>query len=389
MKEYFERLIEGETNRALVLKSLIRYPLKYPELTGLAQRSTSILDEQVQMLDVLRGEVRRREDRDIRDIFRETRRCGEIISAVEYYGISALYYQTPEIGFLNKLVFRIHQEIKLPIPPPSVCCTGTTHYFSHPFTNVIFTPLTESEFLLHMPDLYHEIGHCVLQNMKSDLRMKPLSENYDLGFWKITEHYGQLLNDKRKEVGPAETPVVIQGIHASWKLWIIEFFCDLFALYTVGPAYAWSHLHLTMKRFVDVYEMSLIQQTHPSDESRMRILLMGLTRMGFENEATKISAEWAKATEFWGSRPAEYQYAYPDSLLETISQFILNGLRQSGISICTADILQAAPSGVRNLLNEAWKAFWKKKPEDFRGWEKERLEELKSGLQITTTQIAS
>src|SRR5437773_4290469 len=180
MKEYLESLIVEQINRGLVLKNLIRYPLKYPELTGLAQRSTSTLDDQISALNMLRAELRLRDDNDVRDIFREVRRCGEFISAVEYYGISALYYQTQEIGFLNKLVFKIHQEINLPFPPPSVCCTGTTHYFSHLFTNVIFTPLTESEFLLHMPDLYHEIGHCVLENMKSELRLKSLLDNYDL-----------------------------------------------------------------------------------------------------------------------------------------------------------------------------------------------------------------
>ncbi len=389
MKDYFESLIVEQVNRALVLKNLIHYPLKYPELTGLAQRSTSILDEQIETLNMLRAELRRREEDDIRDIFREVRRSGEFISAVEYYGISALYYQTPEIGFLNKLVFKIHQEISLPFPPPSVCCTGTTHYFSHPFTNVIFTPITESEFLLHMPDLYHEIGHCVLENMKSELRMKGLSDNYELAFSRITEHYNELLRDKRREFGPEQISMVIERVHSHWKSWIIEFFCDLFALYTVGPAYAWSHLHLTMKRFVDIHELSLLEQTHPSDESRMRTLLYGLKILGFDEQADKISSRWAEVTRFWSSKPPEYQYAYPDKLLKDIAQMTLNGLKESGISIAVSDALSANASGIRVLLNRAWKEFWDSKPDDFRNWEKERIGELRATLQMPVAQLAA
>src|SRR5436309_6826071 len=142
-----------------------------------------------------------------------------------------------------------------------------------------------------MPDLYHEIGHCVLENMKSELRLKSLLDNYDRSFSRITEHYTLLLKSKRREFGPEETPIVIERIHSRWKTWMIEFFCDLFALYTVGPAYAWSHLHLTMKHCVDIHELSPFEQDeHPSDESRMRILLGGLRHLATDEASHYINA---------------------------------------------------------------------------------------------------
>jgi len=382
MKDYLESLVVEQINRALALKKLIHYPLEYSELSGLAERCTEILDSQVLMLKELQKELHNREENDLRDIFREMRVCARYISSVEYFGIPALYHQTPEGGFLNKLVFRIHQEIDLPFNPPSVCCTATEHYFSHLFTNVIFAPLSESEFLLHLPDLYHELGHCVLVNMESVLRLEAVRDNYCLAFSKVTDHYNRLLKSKRREIGPPEIPMIVEWIHSQWKSWINEFFCDLFALCTVGPAYAWSHLHLTIKRSDDIHELSILQkQTHPSDESRMRILIHGLRNLGFDKEAEKISSRWSKLAAYWGTPPTEYQYAYPESLLSDITKLTLDGLRQSAFSIVSHEILTDTNNNeIRAMLNEAWQVFWRSKPEDFRSWEEKRVTTLRTTL---------
>jgi hypothetical protein len=384
MKHYLESLIVEEINRALALKALIPYPLKYPELNGLATRSTSILDDQIQLLETLRSELHERNEEDLRDIFRDLRVCSDSVSLVEYFGIAALYYQTPEIGFLNKLIFKVSQEIKLPFPHPSVCCTGTTHYFSQPDTNVIFTPLTEAEFLLHTPDLYHEIGHCVLVHMKSELRLKSVRDNYQKAYSRVTDYYNQLIRRKRADVGPERISMDIERLHSHWKSWIVEFFCDLFALFTVGPAYAWSHLHLTMKHSADIHELSMIQQTHPSDESRMRILLLGLKQLGFHDDITAIKSKWSEAAGFWGPPETEYQYAYPDTLLEDIVRLIIDGLKQSGLSVFPIDAKKDGE--IREMLNEAWAVFWKSTPEDFREWEKGSVKNLRTSLQVEPTQ---
>jgi len=381
MKHYLESLIVEEINRALTLKTLIHYPLKYPELTGLATRSTDILDEQIQLLNTLRSELQVRDEDDLRDIFRDLRICSDSVSLVEYFGIAALYYQTPEIGFLNRLIFKVSQEIKLPFPHPSVCCTGTTHYFSHPYMNVIFTPLTEAEFLLHTPDLYHELGHCVLENMKIDLRLQAVRDSFQKAYSRVTDHYTQLIRSKKAEVGPERISMDIERLHSHWKSWIAEFFSDLFALYTVGPAYAWSHLHLTMKHSADIHELSMIQQTHPSDESRMRILLLALKQLGFDDDVKAIKTKWDQAAGFWGPPEIEYQYAYPDALLEDIVKLIVDGLKESGVSLFSRST-SGETGEVRNLLNEAWKVFWKSAPDDFRKWEKDSVMNLRTFLQI-------
>ncbi len=202
MKEYLNAVIVEQTNRALALKKFIKYPLQYPELAGLAERCTRILDDQIRNLEELSTMLRGRDEDDLRDIFRDARFGGMDIALVEYYGIPPLYYQTPEIGFLNRLVFKIQAEIKLPFPHPAVCGGSGEHYFSHPFTNVIFVPLGESEFLLHMPDLYHEIGHYLLEYRDTDLRVEPIKKAFETCLIAIAKFYKDLMRMKKRENAP-------------------------------------------------------------------------------------------------------------------------------------------------------------------------------------------
>jgi hypothetical protein len=379
MKDYLEALITEQINRSLTLIKLIVYPLKYSELGGLAERCKIILDNRSQFLKVLRQELKKREEDDLRDIFRDIRICTRDIALVEYYGIPALRYQTEEIGFLNKLMFKIHEEMRLPLPPPAVCCIATEHYFLNLFTNVVFAPLSESEFMLHLPDFYHEVGHYVLENRESELRLKVIKENYELSFLEITEYYDDLLKRTRRDYGPPEIHIAIERIHSQWKNWLIEFFCDLFALYTVGPAYAWAHLHLTAKRSDDIYELSFLQfQKHPSDESRMRILIFGLKNLGFNEEAKKILSRWSELSRYWGEPKSEYQYAYPDILLKKISELILDGLRRAGVLVVSSKTLTDEDGqSIRAILNSTWNIFWKSERDDFRKLEEKNLKILR------------
>ncbi len=381
MKGYFKAIILEQINRGLCLKELIPHPLKFSELSSLADRCGRIIDTNIQQLKFLLKELDKRDENDTRDIFRGIRRCARDIEQVEYFGISALYYKTPEIEYLNKLVFRIHQEINLPLTPPSVACISTKYYYFHPFTNVIFVPVGESRFLLHLPDVFHEIGHEVLSSRENELRLKKVNESYSMAIKRITDYYQELLTRKVRETGPRTIPMIIAHIHSQWKTyWINEFFSDLFALYTLGPAYAWSHLHLATKKSEDVYEFSqILPQTHPSDDSRMRMLAMGLDKLGFEDEATSILSKWDNMPFVINTQPVvEYQYAYPNDLMNETAELFLMGLKESQFSIVSPEKLERQnPDSIINLLNEAWNLFWNS-PDKFREWEESTIQKLKS-----------
>jgi hypothetical protein len=380
MKRYLKAIITEQVNRGLCLKKLIEYPLKFSNLSGLAQRCENIIDSNIARLEMLSEELGKRDEDDVRDILRRIRRNIREIEMVEYFGISALRYATDETGYMNKLIFRIHKEINFPLNPPSVACISTMYYYFYSFTNVVFVPVGESNFILHLPDVFHELGHEVLFN-KNELRLRKVNECYELAVTKVTEYYRELLSKKIRETGPKETPFVISHIHSQWKEhWLDEFFCDLFALYTLGPAYAWSHLHLTVKTSEDICQFSkFLPQIHPSDDSRMKMLLIGLKKLGFDKEASLVMSKWNNLPPVLNAEPVvEYQYAYPEGLMVELADIILAGLRESRFAIISpTNLRQHRSDTVIKQLNEAWISFWNK-PDEFRDWEEICIEKLKA-----------
>lgn len=384
MKLYLKSVITEQINRGKGLKRLIRHPLKYPELNSLATRCSMIIDQNIDYLKHLSGSLESREGNDVRDIFRGFRSCVQQLSLVEYYGISALCFESPEIGYMNKVVYKIHREMNLPLTPPAVACMATSYYGFHPFTSVIFVPVAESEFLLHLPDLYHEIGHFVLQNREED-RLKNVRICFTQAVEETTRHYEEIIERKMRETGPKGIPMAINFIHSQWKDWINEFFSDLFALFTLGPAYAWAHLHLTIKKSEDIYKYSeYFPLSHPSDEARMRMLLFGLGHLGFKEMSSTIMSKWHELPLNEYSQPVpEYQYAYPDDLMQKISRLIFEGLKGDKFFVAERGHLEQARDGsVMKMLNEAWSIFWER-PEDFREWEEQNINLLKQEFSLS------
>lgn len=159
-------------------------------------------------------------------------------------------------------------------------------------------------------------------------------------------------------------------------------FSDLFACYTLGPAYAWSDLHLATKKSEDVYKLSpFFPQTHPSDDSRMKMLLIGLNKLGFNNEATTLLSKWEKMPFVANIEPIiEYQYAYPHSLMEEVADLALEGLKEGNFLIMTPKRLgHLEKNNIVKILNEAWTVFWNDSVA-FRDWEEKTVQKLKSIL---------
>lgn len=381
MQQYIGALIGEQIDRGYSLKKLIKHPLKYPELGRLAQTCEAIIDRNIEYLNFLLRELESTDEEGLRQIFRGLRSSIREIEAVERYGINVLYAPTQEIGYLNKLIYKIHQEINLPLTPPSAACIATGYYSYYGLTNIILVPVGETDFLLHTPDFFHEIGHAVISKL-NEAKLRELQEAFDKIIELIANHYHELYLRKKRETCPPEIPMLIMHIHSQWKNWIEEFFCDLFALYTLGPAYAWSHLHLTVKSSENVYRFSkYASSTHPSDDARMKILHMGLQLLGFKEESKAIMAQWSKLPTVLMAKPVpEYLYAYPEELMKDIASLILKGMQDSNFTILTLQKLKTAKEeDIVKILNEVWNLFWQN-PGSFRKWEEENIQKLKASL---------
>lgn len=374
MSDYLKSIIFETQERADFLKTKIHLPLKYPELTGLANRCVTILDEQICSLSELTKTLGENNER---SVWRNVRDSLRIIEMVEKWGIPALYNQTEDVGLLNKIAFDIHTEINLPLEPPPVSILSTDYYYTAPLVDVIFVPLSESGFLLHLSDLYHEMGHYVSKH-RNETKLESIGKNYLQSYEEIVEYFDGLLKNRERQRGPDNTVYKIKNYFQNWKkYWLEEFFCDLFAIYLLGPAYAWSHLHLVTKNNPNIFKLyPFSKQTHPSDEARMEILLIALQLLNFEKDKTQIEDKWREVTKVWKFPPTEYRDAFPKDLLQKIAEFVLSSLKQSNFFIF-ADDLNADSDLIRFTINQAWEHFWTLPPREFREWEKQTLSEFK------------
>lgn len=275
---------------------------------------------------------------------------------IETTGIAALSRSHQDDHRLNDLVARITSEIRYPLPAP--CCTSLSrnYFYINPHLNLLFVPLAESHFLLHLPDIYHELAHPLL-SAQDDPIIEPLQQNYNAALAScLTKVREELLRLER-----GRHPEGAKAAYRTWEScwvrgWLVEFFCDLFAVFTVGPAFAWSHLHLTLKRGTDPFGIPrYIPSSHPADDARMRAILHGLTLIGFSSSADDILRKWQSSVCSLGyPLPAEYNLCFPEELIMTIVQLALDGTRALSVEIYR----QENRSSVACTLNDAWSAFW-------------------------------
>ncbi len=384
-RDYLEHLIVEQKCRALTLKDLIELPAKSSYLLQLVERCTALLDAEIESLDELRNSLYD-ETTDFRQVRRKIRMIIKQISVVESYGIPSLRFQSSEVDFLNGLVFVISEEIALPIAAPSVSCLSTDYFYFEPITRVIYVPLAESDFLLHLPDLYHEIGHAMLfacSDSNPGMKLRPMTQAMDRMATTITDYFRDLIRHTQMRSGPREVSLLLERVHANWKTWLTEFLADLFAVYTLGPAFVWSNYHLVAKVSDSAYQGSwLSNNPHPANEARMRLMLFGLELIGLSREKELISEHWRDLTAELDSADAYYGMTYPDLILRKIAAEFLDSLRHCGLSIVTPDdLIRSSPRNVRRVLNDAWTCFWKTTPEEYREWETEQLQELKQNIQ--------
>jgi hypothetical protein len=159
----------------------------------------------------------------------------------------------------------------------------------------------------------------------------------------------------------------------SWVSWSVEFLCDLFGTFMVGPAFAWSHLHLCAKRGGDPHLVpSLVPTSHPPDAARMRVILKGLSRCGFVADVSRVEDRWRRFVTLVESREEpEYGRCFPDPLLDEICGAAWDGVTALGCRIASP----ATKDDVYTLLNRAWEEFWRD-PSEYGPWEESAVATL-------------
>ena len=380
--QYLRRVIYDQVDRARLLENEIPRNLGHAALVGLAASCRDTLGEQARLLrrslSLLDGSG---EEARIAEALMIVKHSSREIGTVEAYGMPPLHCRSKQAMFLNDVLSSMHSELGLPFPCPAVSCMSNEYYFSHRPTNTIYAPLSEAAFLLHMPDFYHELGHLLLDHSGHDAKSRHALAGAASAMGAIDEWYLRQAGKMERESAPALAQDSVKWMWDRWRSkWAEEAFCDLFALFAAGPAYAYSNLHLVSKRDEDMYGLYLFaEQEHPAGEARIRLLDAGMRLLGHGREAQHIMREWDTMSRFYGDPPSEYGRAFPSTLLQEIAEAILPALGRSGLH----GYLGAAgaqggedETTVALLLNDAWQGFWDKEGGGFRRLEKELVSKL-------------
>lgn len=371
LESYIQGAASQLIERAMALKGEVPRPPKI-EFQSLANECRKRIDEAIKELRSIR------DDRDFQDPDDETlrlleyRRVAAQIDRIENAAIAAMARSTDKESAVNSLLYRITGEVLYPIELPTVSLLSQNYFYVNTDFQLMCVPLMELHFLLHLPDIYHELAHPLFR-AEDDPRTKAWLK----AFWKaqrlISAHFTKQLVVLESARTTDSLRVAVSDAHKNWQCrWMEEFFCDLFGVFCVGPAFAWAHLHLHAERGRNAFQLPRRASTHPADAPRMTIMLDALATLGEGKEAAEIEAKWKQLLSIAGqSEPMDFQRYYPKKVLRECVDFAFEGFTEIGCKPWPSK----ESDTIRRTLNEAWKRFWAA-PQAFVTWEKEITETL-------------
>lgn len=305
---------------------------------------------------------------------RQFKRAIADLDHIETRAIAALSRAHEDDHHANRLLFRICQEIRYPLVTPTVTTLSTGYFYVDTKLHLMFIPPAEGSFLLHLPDLYHELGHPLLTHQDH-----PVLDRMRKGYLECLAHIHDHFAAQRAKEGARRGPRAFKDQGDLWELlwskyWLTEFFCDLYAACTLGPAFAWSHLHLYLKMGSDAFALpdGIRGLSHPADDARMRAILEALRGLGFQHDAKEIDLRWQEALRLGSDSPApDYMHCYPAELIAFVVEKAASGV--TDIECRTARPDTSDP--VHLMLNGAWQKFWAD-PASYQRWEVKAVQEL-------------
>lgn len=367
LDEYFHGTLPQLIERARLLKTKVprTLPRDYGALIGICE---SELDSIISSLRALQ-QTPARNTQAVHDArLRQFKRAVADLDLIETRGIAVLSRAQGDDHHANRLVHQICQEIRHPIAAPTVTTLSTEYFYIDTKLNLMFIPPAEGSFLLHLPDLYHELAHPLLTR-----KDHPVLDRFRTKYLRCVEAVHDYFAGERDKHARRRAPSGFKFQADLWehlwsKYWLTELFCDLYAAATLGPAFAWSHLHLFLKRGGDAFWLpdGMRLGTHPADDARMRAILHALSRLGFAQEAGKVESRWHDALRLTtaGRPEPDYIHCYPDALVDVVVEEAMQGVRDMDCRIPTHE----TQDPVHLMLNQAWLSFWAE-PNRYHEWE--------------------
>ena len=371
LEDYIQGAATQLIERATALKGEIPRPPR-PEFQRLAFQCCSKIDDAI-------GELRKiRDDPGLKDAeadavrLLEFRRLAAQIDRVENGPIAAMARGTPHDISVNQLLYQMSREIIYPIELPTVSLLSQNYFYISTDFQLMCIPLMELHFLLHLPDIYHELAH-PLFGVENDPRVKAWLEAYYNVQLAVSAHFTKQIVALESARMPDFIRHAVSAAYQNWQCqWMEELFCDLFGVFSAGPAYAWAHLHLHAERGRDSFQLPRWFASHPADAPRMTVMLDALNHAKEDKAATEIEQRWHSLLAVSGqSQPTDFQRYYPKHILQKCVEEAYKGFIGMGCKPWPC----SEKDRVRKTFNEAWVRFWSA-PAEFAAWEKEVAQTL-------------
>jgi hypothetical protein len=343
---------------------------------ALAATANNEIEQVITSLEFLMADSDYNIPQNIREKFSRFKQYSNKLSKIENVVIAAMSRKTDDDDFVNKLVQEICREINYPLQAPVTSCLSQKYYHIYSSYNLLCMPLLESDFLLHLPDIYHELGHPLIE--LSNPKVEAFQKSLAYFLIEVRKHFNEEI--KRREVSKVNANEFdsIFVWRDSWlENWASELFCDLFATYTLGPAYIWSNIHMCTKMSWEPYKLPSFQkESHPPGEARMKAVLYGLDIINFKEDGKLILNKWNQFKQIIGEeKPQEFSLAVPEKLLKLAAEHCLVGIKQIKCEIAN----EGTTERVYTLLNNSWKEFWKN-PKEFSEWERQTVTNFRDSL---------
>ncbi|GAB4039837.1 hypothetical protein [Spirosoma gilvum] len=376
MLEYLDGAIAEALIKARTLKAKIPGSTLLIDFEALATRANSEIDAAISQLMTLDQDPVYRIPANLKQKILLYRQIVGSLSILENVVVAAIARSHSDDAYVNRLVRGICREIDYPIQKPVASCLSQSYYHIYSGYGLLCMPLLESDFLLHIADIYHELCHPLIQLDNPKLELFQL----ELGKFNVfvKRHYRDEIAHFTQNTSRKDMIEMLYLWRDCWiEKWSVEFFCDLFGVYTLGPAYAWSNLHLCLKTSTDVYDVpQYVVTSHPPDEARMQVLFHALQLLGYPEDNAQIQEKWTEfKTTMQFTKQAEYDYAVPDLLLEQIAVSAYNA-----VNLLPCRLAEPGKQGsIAVMLNQAWSIFWQD-PAAFTTWEQVTVNSFKASL---------
>lgn len=371
LEDYLQSAASQLIERASGLKGKLPRPPRQ-EFERLASQCCDGIDRAIRELTVLRDNPVLKKPENASARLLEFRRIASNVDRLENEAVAPIVRSGKDEGAMVKLLYRMSNEIVYPIELPTVSMLSQNYFFIRTDFKLMCIPLTETQFLLHLPDVYHELAHPLFRT-QHDPRTKAWLDAFLLAKGLIYDHLGRQIALAESSRTPDVIKMFLQLAKENWICrWMEEVFCDLFGLFSVGPAFAWAHLHLHAERGRTAFQLPQRRSSHPADAARMTALLDGLLLVGEKQVAGEIENRWNQLLAVAGQKePPDFQRYYPDKMLRQAVESAYAGYTKMGCRPWP----QSTEENVRSTLNEAWHKFWHS-PRDFVAWERATASKL-------------